>query len=320
MIKNKLTFAVLSALLLLAQIAGCSLPADASAIQEQLSSIIETPDTSEEKSITYTPSAAVSTLTAIPAYNGSAYVAVNGNVPYFTDAEMSADGFESYSDLDSLGRCGTASASVGPETMPTEDRGEIGSVKPSGWQSVKYDIVDGKYLYNRCHLIGYQLTAENANEKNLITGTRFLNIEGMLPFENMVADYVKETGNHVMYRVTPVFEGDNLVASGVLMEGKSVEDDGEGILYCVYCYNVQPGINIDYATGASYLDSTSSSQAGTQENGTEETYILNKNSKKFHYPSCSSAGDISEDNRAEYTGSRQDLIDKGYEPCGRCHP
>ena len=320
MIKNKLTFAVLSALLLLAQIAGCSLPADASAIQEQLSSIIETPDTSEEKSITYTPSAAVSTLTAIPAYNGSAYVAVNGNIPYFTDDEMSTAGFESYSDLDSLGRCSTAFASVGPETMPTEDRGEIGSVKPSGWQSVKYDIVDGKYLYNRCHLIGYQLTAENANEKNLITGTRFLNIEGMLPFENMVADYVKETGNHVMYRVTPVFEGDNLVASGVLMEGKSVEDDGEGILYCVYCYNVQPGINIDYTTGASYLDSTSSSQAGTQENGTEETYILNKNSKKFHYPSCSSSGDISEDNRAEYTGSRQDLIDQGYEPCGRCHP
>ena len=204
--------------------------------------------------------------------------------------------------------------------MPTEDRGEIGSVKPSGWQSVKYDIIDGKYLYNRCHLIGYQLTAENANEKNLITGTRYLNIEGMLPFENMVADYVKETGNHVMYRVTPIFEGDNLVASGVLMEGKSVEDDGEGILYCVYCYNVQPGISIDYATGASYLDSTSASQADTQEYGTEATYILNRNSKKFHAPSCSSAEDISETNREEYTGSRQDLINQGYEPCGRCNP
>lgn len=233
---------------------------------------------------------------------------------------MSADGFESYSELDALGRCGAAYASVGPETMPTEDRGEIGSVKPSGCQSVKYDIVDGKYLYNRCHLIGYQLTAENANEKNLITGTRYLNIEGMLPFENMVADYVKETGNHVMYRVTPIFEGDNLVASGVLMEGKSVEDDGEGILYCVYCYNVQPGISIDYATGASYLDSTSASQADTQEYGTEATYILNRNSKKFHAPSCSSAEDISETNREEYTGSRQDLINQGYEPCGRCNP
>ena len=236
---------------------------------------------------------------------------------------MSADGFESYSELDALGRCGAAYASVGPETMPTEDRGEIGSVKPSGWQSVKYDIVDGKYLYNRCHLIGYQLTAENANEKNLITGTRYLNIEGMLPFENMVADYVKETGNHVMYRVTPVFEGDNLVASGVVMEAKSVEDDGDGILYCVYAYNVQPGINIDYATGASSLGENT--QASTVENASQEAetgtdYILNTNSMKFHLPSCSSAADISDSNRQEYHGTRDELIGQGYEPCGRCNP
>ena len=317
MIKKKFSIAVLTALLLLSQTAGCSLPADASTLQEQVSSIAEASLTAESLDSAGGSSAG---LAEIPAYNGSAYIAINGNVPYFTDEEMSADGFESYSELDALGRCGAAYASVGPETMPTEDRGEIGSVKPSGWQSVKYDIVDGKYLYNRCHLIGYQLTAETANEKNLITGTRYLNIEGMLPFENMVADYVKETGNHVMYRVTPIFEGDNLVASGVLMEGKSVEDDGEGLLYCVYCYNVQPCISIDYATGASYLDSTSASQADTQEYGTEATYILNRNSKKFHAPSCSSAEDISETNREEYTGSRQDLINQGYEPCGRCNP
>lgn len=178
-------------------------------------------------------------LADVPAYSGQPYVAVNGNVPYFTDADLTDVSFESYSDLDSLGRCGVAYASVSPDTMPTEKRGSIGEVKPTGWHMAKYDNVDGKYLYNRCHLIGYQLTAENANVKNLITGTRYLNVQGMLPFENLTADYVKETGNHVMYRVTPVFEGDNLVASGVLMEAESVEDQGEGVLFCVYVYNVQ---------------------------------------------------------------------------------
>ena len=180
------------------------------------------------------------TLESIPEYSGKAYVAINGNEPYFTQAEITDEAYEMYSELDALGRCGVTCASVGPELMPTEDRGDIGSVKPTGWHTVKYDCVDGKYLYNRCHLIGYQLTGENANERNLITGTRYLNIEGMLPFENMVADYVEETGNHVMYRVTPVYEGDDLVARGVLMEGYSVEDEGDGILYCVFAYNVQP--------------------------------------------------------------------------------
>ena len=187
-------------------------------------------------------------------FAGSPYVSINNNIPYFSDADKSrTDAFETYSDLDSLGRCGVAYANICKELMPTEKRGAIGSVKPSGWQSVKYDNVDGKYLYNRCHLIGFQLAGENANEKNLITGTRYLNIQGMLPFENMVTDYVKETGNHVLYRVTPVFEGDNLVASGVLMEGYSVEDKGDGILFCIYAYNAQPGISIDYATGKSSL-------------------------------------------------------------------
>ena len=187
----------------------------------------------------------------IPEFTDVAYVAVNDNVPFFMPEEITDESYEYYSDLDELGRCGVTMASIGVDIMPTEERGEIGSVKPSGWQSVKYDIVEGKYLYNRCHLIGFQLAGENANKRNLITGTRYLNIEGMLPFENLVADYVKETENHVMYRVTPLFDGDNLVAHGVLMEGWSVEDEGEGVCFCVYAYNAQPGIVIDYATGNS---------------------------------------------------------------------
>ena len=207
------------------------------------------------------------------------YIKVNGNVPRFSEEEKkNAAAFESYSDLDALGRCGVAFACVGKETMPTEERGPIGSIKPSGWHSVKYDFVDGKYLYNRCHLIGYQLTAENANEKNLITGTRYLNTKGMLPFENMVADYVKETGKHVLYRVTPVFEGNNLVASGVYMEAYSVEDDGDGICFYVYVFNRQPGVKIDYLTGDSVAAGTVESASGETtcaENEETKTYVLN---------------------------------------------
>ncbi len=210
-------------------------------------------------------------LDAIPAYDGKAYVAVNDNVPFFTESELTTDAFEYYSELDSLGRCGVTYANVCKEIMPTEERGKIGSVKPSGWHTVKYDIVDGKYLYNRCHLIGYQLSGENANTRNLITGTRYLNIEGMLPFENMVADYVKETGNHVLYRVTPMFEGDNLVASGVLMEAESVEDNGAGILFNVYCYNVQPGVTINYANGESSLDGTDAQQSSGADSSANST-------------------------------------------------
>ena len=210
------------------------------------------------------------TLSSIPAYSGTPYVAVNDNVPSFTDDDITLKAFESYSDLDSLGRCGVAYANVCQETMPTEKRGDISKVKPTGWHSVKYDFVDGKSLYNRCHLIGYQLTAENANEKNLITGTRYMNTEGMLPFENMLADYVKETKNHVLYRVTPIFEGNNLVASGVLMEAQSVEDHGEGVSFCVYAYNVQPGVNIDYATGDSSLASDSDSSGASNSSSTSQ--------------------------------------------------
>lgn len=274
------------------------------------------------------PDSSTFNASVIPAYSGSgAYVAINNNVPYFTDADYTTTAFENYSSLDSLGRCGVAYANVCKETMPTEERGSIGQVKPSGWHTVKYDCVDGKYLYNRCHLIGYQLSAENANTKNLITGTRYLNVDGMLPFENMVADYIKETSNHVLYRVTPVFDGNNLVATGVLMEALSVEDKGDGICFNVFCYNVQPGVTVDYSTGDSTLDSTAATTpatgattAPTTQPSAGTTYILNTNTHKFHYPTCSSVGQMSDANKQEYTGSRDDLIAQGYEPCKRCNP
>ena len=203
-------------------------------------------------------------LDAIPAYDGKAYVAVNNNEPFFTDSDMTTTAFENYSDLDSLGRCGVAYANICKDIMPTEERGKIGMIKPSGWHTVKYDVIKDRYLYNRCHLIGYQLAGENANPKNLITGTRYLNVEGMLPFENLVADYVNNTGNHVLYRVTPMFSGSNLVANGVLIEAKSVEDNGGGILFNVYCYNVQPGVGINYENGDSWLDGTTPQKQSAQ--------------------------------------------------------
>ena len=263
------------------------------------------------------------TLDNIPAYSGTPYVVIDDNEPDFTEDELTDQSYESYSDLDELGRCGVASSNIGTDLMPSGKRGKIGQVKPSGWQTIKFDNVDGKYLYNRCHLIGYQLTAENANEKNLITGTRYLNVDGMLPFENMVADYIKETGNHVLYRVTPVFSGDNLVASGVQMEAKSVEDNGDGILFNVYCFNAQPGIAIDYATGNSHLDNSvteSSSQAAVSDSANVQTYVLNTNTKKFHKESCNSAKSMDASNKRIYTGSRQEIIDMGYEACGVCKP
>lgn len=189
----------------------------------------------------------------IPTYSGNNYIAINNNIPYFTEEEITSESFEYYSSLDYLGRCGVAKASIGQDLMPTEKRGSIGMVKPTGWHTVKYDIVDGKYLYNRCHLIGYQLSAENANKENLITCTRQMNTKGMLDFENEVANYVKKTNNHVMYRVTPVYEGDNLLVKGVEIEALSVEDNGEGVKFNVFVYNVQDGIEIDYKTGASKL-------------------------------------------------------------------
>lgn len=256
-------------------------------------------------------------LSQVPAYSGEPYVVVNNNIPFFKDSDLTTEAFEKYSDLDSLGRCGAAYANVCQEIMPTEKRGAIGMVKPTGWQTVKYDWVDGKYLYNRCHLIGYQLSGENANEKNLITGTRYLNVDGMLPFENLVADYVHETDHHVLYRVTPVFENSNLVARGVLMEAQSVEDDD--VLFCVYCYNVQPKVTIDYATGESHASEDTNIQETSQSTG-EQTYIVNENTKKFHLPSCSSVKDMNSGNKREFTGDRQELLDEGYSACKTCHP
>ncbi len=257
-------------------------------------------------------------------YSGAVYEEQNGNVPTFTTKEKeSREPFEKYKKLDSLGRCGTAYANVCRELMPVGERKPISSVKPSGWQSAKYDIVEGKYLYNRCHLIGYQLTGENANKKNLITGTRYMNVEGMLPFEDRVAEYVKRTGNHVLYRVTPVYEGDNLVAGSVQMEGYSVEDAGKGICFNVMVYNVQPGIRIDYSDGSSRLQESSSQvqndgKAETEEAG--QSYVLNTNTKKFHRFSCGSVQETQPENRENFTGNRKELIQKGYQPCRRCKP
>lgn len=262
------------------------------------------------------------TKLTMPEFSGTPYCVINNNVPLFEKGEITDESFENYAPLDELGRCGVTIACIGKDIMPTEKRGEIGQVKPSGWHTAKYDCVDGKYLYNRCHLIGYQLTGENANRSNLITGTRYMNVDGMLPFENMVDDYVEETNNHVMYRVTPVFEGNNLVASGVIMEAFSVEDNGEGICFNVYCYNVQPGVTIDYKTGESYLSDVefTSPETNKNENNAKENYILNINSKKFHKSSCASAQDMNPKNKKEYTGFREDLISEGYSPCGYCKP
>lgn len=286
----------------------------------------------EEDSSAQVQSAA--TLAEVPEYSGEPYVEINDNQPEFEDYELTTEAFEEYSELDELGRCGTAEACVGEETMPTEERGNISSVKPTGWKNKDYDNVDGGRLYNRCHLIGFQLTGENANEKNLITGTRYMNTEGMLPFENMVADYVHETDNHVLYRVTPIFDGDDLVASGVQMEAESVEDDGAGVCFNVYVYNVQPQITINYATGDNWESDTVESDKDLSEydetdrlenpEGSwaeeEQTYILNVNSHKFHLPECSGAKDMKEQNKREFTGTRSELIEEGYEPCGSCNP
>ncbi len=265
----------------------------------------------------------VVSLQDIPAFSGEPYVILNNNQPDFETETLTTESYEVYEPLDKLGRCTVAYANIGLDLMPTEDRGSISEVKPTGWQSVKYDFVDGKYLYNRCHLIGFQLTGENANKENLITGTRYLNVEGMLPFENMVADYIKETENHVMYRVTPIYEGENLVANGVQMEAYSVEDQGEGICFNIYCYNNQPGVTIDYATGESWQESTSQpSEENDSEEPTSEvqSYVLNTNSKKFHLPSCSGADSISEANRSDVTTTREELIEQGYSACGICKP
>lgn len=261
-------------------------------------------------------------LEEVPAFDTEPYVILNDNLPDFPEEDKTTNSFEEYSPLDYLNRCGPAYANVGLETMPTEERGAIGMIKPTGWQTVKYDCVDGKYLYNRCHLIGYQLAGENANERNLITGTRFLNTQGMLPFENQVADYIEETGNHVLYRVTPVYDGADLLAWGVQMEAYSVEDQGAGVCFNVLCFNAEPGVAIDYATGASWADEGvgKGTSPAAEGEAPEMPYVLNTSSMKFHLPDCAGAARIAPQNRRETTASRQALLDQGYTPCGSCGP
>ena len=298
----------------------------------------DSPDTPDEDA-----SPSYANLAAIPAYSGSPYVILNDNVPSFTAEEITALSYEYFSPLDTLQRCGYVEASVGFDLMPTEDRESISSVKPSGWLNKSYDFVDGGYLYNRCHLLGFQLTGENANKLNLITGTRYMNVDGMLPFENMVADYVRETKNHVMYRVTPIYIGNNLVAHGVQLEALSVEDGGEDICFNVYVYNVQPRITIDYATGDSrqndetdYAETAIDGQNGsatlppTEEaepdeggdiaEGEEREYVLNTRSKKIHLPSCSAVDDIADHNKSTVTATLESLLNGGYSACGTCKP
>lgn len=251
-------------------------------------------------------------LEDIPEYEGEPYVVLNDNEPEFSEEEIESRSYEEYSELDELGRCGAAVANIGQDLMPTEERGAIGQVKPTGWHTIKYDNIDGKYLYNRCHLIGYQLTAENANEENLITGTRYMNVEGMLPFENMVADYIKETDNHVLYKVIPVFEEENLVASGVQMEAYSVEDEGEDISFNVFVYNVQPGIEIDYETGDSRLEEEEENIKTVQEE-----IRGNSRSKIYHCPGQSSYEKMADSKYLEVFSSEEEAQAAGYRKAKR---
>lgn len=274
-------------------------------------------------------------LDEIPEYCGAAYVEINGNLPFFTDDDITDVAFERYSPLDALGRCGVAFACIGTELMPTEERGEIASITPAGWEykgvsnNNEYAFIEGGYVYNRCHLVGFQLAGENDNEQNLITGTRYLNIEGMLPFENMVADYVEKSENHVMYRVTPIYDGLDYIPQGVLMEAYSVEDSGLGICFCIFAYNVQPGVSIDYFTGVNVGDGSILPDVdGNRGDGSGESngdqvivlYIISINSNKFHLSNSSCVERIKEENRKEFNCTRDEMIENDYVPCKICNP
>ena len=277
-------------------------------------------------------------ISDVPAYAGKPSVEINGNRPFFTDDDLETGPFETYSELDELGRCGQAFALVGNETMPRTKRRSIGMIKPSGWQLSEYEWVEGRHLFNRCHLIAFSLAGENDNPQNLITGTRTMNALGMLPFEEETVAYIDQTGNHVLYRVTPMFDDDNLVASGVLMEAKSVEDSGVGIQFCVWCYNVEPGVVIDYATGDNragdplterYADSAATPNADSAAtpnadakaaDGQAHAYVLNVNTHRFHRPDCPSVAAIKEKNKRETEATKSELIDQGFKPCGVCNP
>ncbi len=265
-------------------------------------------------------------LDKIPEYTDKDYISINDGTPFFTAAQLTVKGYEKYGELDSLGRCTAAIASLGKETMPTGDRGSISSVKPTGWIQAQYSCIKTRDLYNRSHLIAWSLAGEDANKQNLVTGTAHLNQGVMTQFEDMVLDYIRETGNHVAYRVTPLFKGNDLVCRGVQMEAYSIEDKGEGICFNVYCYNVQPGVIIDYSTGASSAEggdtSEESSEETSKDTSSEEPitadYVLNKKSKKIHLPDCKSVADMSEKNKEFYTGPIEDLLAQGYVGCGNC--
>ena len=279
----------------------------------------------------------------LPEWDGEPSIEINGGDPSFTDSELSAikkQTEEDLSALDDQGRCGDVSACVSSETMPEGERDSIGMIRPAGWHLVKYDFVEGKYLYNRCHLIGWQLTGLNAEERNLITGNRYLNVDGMLPYENQVADFAESSDLHVAYRVEPVYKGDELIARGVHIEAESIEDKGESLAFNVYCYNVQPYVDIDYKTGESTADSDapagaesgssgsgSSSNSGSSQNAgagsqdsTEQTYILNTNTKRYHLQGCRSLSQMKDKNKRTFHGSKKELSRMGYQPCGNCNP
>ena len=328
---------MLGVLLCLSGLISCSITIDLST--DNNGQVIENSNDTNSSTQNTTADSSNITIDNIPAYSGDDYIILNNNIPNFSESDLTTTSFEEYAPLDDLGRCGVAYSNIGTDIMPTEKRESISSVKPSGWQSVKYDIVEGKYLYNRSHLIGYQLTAENANDRNLITGTRYFNATLMLPYENMVADYIKETNNHVLYRVTPVFEGNNLVATGVQMEAKSVEDNGEGIEFNVFVYNVQPGITIDYATGNSALsdeeiNSTDSSNTSSASNNnsisssntpssnnttsTEETIIRgNSKSKIYHCPGQRDYENMADSDYLVNFNSEEEAIAAGYRKASR---
>ncbi len=273
----------------------------------------------------------------LPEYTDRPSVEINNNIPNFTDKEkQNTKTFEKYSRQDALGRCGTAFANLAPELMPTKPRGSISSVKPTGWVQNEYVFIEDGHLYNRCHLIAHSLAGEDDNKRNLITGTRYMNTKGMLPYETKVLDYIRSTSNHVLYRVTPHFKEKNLLADGVQMEAWSVEDNGEGICFNVYCFNVQPGVMITYANGQNRADGTIKVYGNSKTSGNKKstitagkksasqkesgTYILNTSRLKFHKPSCNSVKTMNPDNKEKFTGKRSELIAKGYEPCGNCKP
>ena len=315
---------IIGSLLCLSGLIGCSSTSVSNGVGQALNIIEQVTDSSNKNNIvlnnpTENSNESNIDINNIPAYSGNDYIVLNNNIPNFSDSDLTTTSFEEYSPLDSLGRCGVAYANIGTDLMPTEERESISSVKPSGWQSIKYDIVEGKYLYNRSHLIGFQLTAENANKNNLITGTRYFNATLMLPYENMVADYIKETNNHVLYRVTPVFEGNNLVATGVQMEAKSVEDNGEGIEFNVFVYNVQPGITIDYATGASALASEEIHSEKSSNNSSNKKTIIRGNSKSkiYHCPGQRDYENMSDSVYLINFNSEEEAIAAGYRKASR---